>query len=41
MPGDTRNFPPITTDSEVVVRLAPDPSSQGGSGQFDVLRGKG
>ena len=33
MPGDTRNFPPITTDSEVIVRLAPD---AGG----DVLRGQ-
>ena len=33
MPGDTRNFPPITTDSEVIVRLAPDASG-------DVLRGQ-
>lgn len=24
VPGDTRSFPPITTDSETVVRLAPD-----------------
>ena len=23
MPGDTRNFPPITTDSEVIISLSP------------------
>jgi hypothetical protein len=32
--GDTRNFPPITTDSEVVVTLAPDDTAAG------VARGK-
>lgn len=44
MPGDTRNFPPITTDSEVLVHLAPDVSAAAGGvvagGDFDVLRGK-
>jgi len=38
MPGDTRNFPPITTDSEVLVSLAPDMSA--GGGDMSVLRGK-
>ena len=33
VPGDTRNFPPITTDAETVVSLAPDPSGE-------VLRGR-
>jgi len=49
MQGDTRNFPPITTDSEVLVSLAPDMSTAaaaaGGTmaaagGEYDVLRGK-
>lgn len=38
MPGDTRNFPPITTDSEALVSLAPDMSA--GGGDMSVLRGK-
>ena len=38
MPGDTRNFPPITTDSETIVALAPEPAEGGGAPE--VVRGK-
>ena len=38
MPGDTRNFPPITTDSETIVALAPDAVE--GGGPPEVVRGK-
>lgn len=31
-PGDTRNFPPITTDSEVLLELRPAASPQGAGG---------
>ena len=34
VPGDTRNFPPITTDAETIVRLTPEAATA------DVLRGK-
>lgn len=33
--GDTRNFPPITTDAETLVQLTAD-----GEGAADVLRGR-
>ena len=40
-PGDTRNFPPITTDAETIVYLAAEPAPADSSATAtDVLRGR-